>query len=115
MAWNLGVAHFFGGVFLANACPHLMAGVSGKPLQTPFASPPFRGLSPPTVNVGWGLFNLAVAYLLLFYVGEFDVRNSAHAALCFVGFGAWALQCARAFRKLRAEAADRSKPPAADS
>lgn len=101
MAWHLGVAYFFGGVFTANACPHLIAGVSGKPLQTPFASPPFRGLSPAWVNVCWGLFNVAVAYLLLIQVGEFDVRNLHQFALFFVGFLAMALQCARAFTKLR--------------
>lgn len=53
MAWLVYFAHFFGGAFLANALPHLIAGISGHPLQSPFASPPFRGLSSPTVNVAW--------------------------------------------------------------
>ena len=51
MPWSHYVAYFFGGAFLANALPHLDAGVSGQPLQTPFASPPFKGLSSPVVNV----------------------------------------------------------------
>src|SRR5262245_22126196 len=61
MPWYVYLAHFFGGVFLANSLPHLIAGVSGHPLQTPFASPPFRGLSSPLVNVAWALTNLALA------------------------------------------------------
>jgi len=94
------VAHFFGGVFMVNALPHLIAGVSGKPLQTPFASPPFRGLSSPLVNVAWALVNLALAYLLLVRVEVLDLRSWPDALVCFAGFGAWAFQCARAFVKL---------------
>ena len=62
MAWQDGVAYFFGGVFLANFTPHFIAGVSGRPFHSPFATPPFRGLSSPVVNVLWALFNLAVVY-----------------------------------------------------
>ena len=98
--WHWGVAYFFGGAFLANAMPHLIAGVSGRPLQTPFASPPFKGLSSPAVNVAWALFNLAVAYLLLAHVGEFDIRSWLQIAICFAGFGAMALQCARSLGRL---------------
>ena len=83
MPWYLALAYFFGGAFIANASPHLAAGVSGRPLQSPFASPPFRGLSSPAVNVAWGSFNLGAAYLLLFQVGAFDVRSGLHAASCF--------------------------------
>ena len=36
----LYLAHYFGGAFVANALPHLGAGILGQPLQTPFASPP---------------------------------------------------------------------------
>ena len=38
--WYHFVAYFFGGVFLANALPHLINGMSGNPFQSPFASPP---------------------------------------------------------------------------
>lgn len=51
MHWYVHVAHFFGGALLANAIPHLNAGICGQPLQSPFSSPPFRGLSSPAVNV----------------------------------------------------------------
>jgi hypothetical protein len=108
MPWYCGVAYFFGGAFLANAIPHLIAGVSGRKLQTPFASPPFRGLSSPTANVAWGLFNLAVAYLLLLRIGELDIRSSLEIATCFTGFSMMALQCARSFERLHRERPDKS-------
>jgi hypothetical protein len=93
------VAYFFGGAFLANSLPHLVSGMTGKPFPSPFASPPFRGLSPPLPNVGWGLFNLAVAYLLLMHVGEFDLRNWLHAAPFLAGFGLMALNFPRSLAK----------------
>jgi hypothetical protein len=101
VTWTLGVAYFFGGVFLANASPHLIAGFSGKAFPTPFASPPFRGLSPPLVNVAWGLVNLAVAYVLLLRVGAFDLRSWPHVAVSFAGFGLMAFQVARALGRIR--------------
>lgn len=104
MPWYVYFAYFFGGAFLANALPHLIAGVSGQPLQTPFASPPFRGLSPPTVNVAWALANLAFAYLLLVRVEALDLRSWSDVGVCFVGFGAMALQCARSLARIRKQA-----------
>lgn len=101
--WYWSVSYFFGGVFFANALPHLISGVSGRPLQTPFASPPFRGLSSPVVNVAWGLFNVAAAYLLLLCVGEFDIHSWPHVAASFTGFAAMALQCARSLERLHRE------------
>ena len=100
MAWYVYPAHFLGGALLANSLPHLIAGIAGKPLQSPFASPPFKGLSSPTVNVAWALANLASAYLLL-RVGSLDLRNWFDAGVCFVGFAAMAFQCSRAFARLR--------------
>ena len=107
MPWFYYVAYFFGGVFCANALPHLIAGVSGLPMQTPFASPPFKGLSSPAVNVVWALVNLVVGYLLIVRVGSFDVRAWMHVGVCFLGFGTWALQCARAFSRIRQDAGRR--------
>ena len=49
------VSYFFGGAFLANAVPHLVSGMTGRPFQTPFAKPPGQGLSSSTVNVALGL------------------------------------------------------------
>jgi len=105
MQWYVHFAHFFGGAFFANALPHLIAGMSGQPLQSPFASPPFRGLSSPTVNVAWALVNLAFAYLLLVRVDAFDLRSWPDAGVCFVGFGAMAFQSARSFGRVRKQTA----------
>lgn len=103
MGWYVDVAHFFGGAFFANALPHLNAGVCGRTLQSPFASPPFRGLSSPLVNVAWALVNLAVAYLLLVQVGVADFQKWSDVGICFAGFAAMAVQCSRVFRRLNTQ------------
>ena len=74
MLWQ-SVACFFGGVFLANFVPHFVTGVSGRPFPSPFATPPFRGLSSPVVNVLWGLINLAAAYALLALVARLEPQD----------------------------------------
>ncbi len=111
LGWH-HAGYFFGGAFLANALPHLIAGVSGRPLPTPFAAPPFKGLSSPAVNLAWALVNLAVAYLLLVHVGAFDLRSWVDAAACFVGFSAMGFQCARSLGCMRKPTgrADRGPP-----
>src|SRR5258708_13131238 len=85
MRWYHYVAYFFGGAFLANAVPHFVNGVSGRPFQSPFASPPGEGLSSSTVNVLWGFFNLAVGYLLVCRVGTFQLRQTGHPLLLGLG------------------------------
>jgi hypothetical protein len=99
MPW---VALFFGGVFLANFFPHFIAGMSGRPFHSPFAKPPFRGLSSPTVNVLYALFNLAVAWVLIMVAGGFEPRRAAHVAVCAAGFGLMSVNIARSVTKLRA-------------
>ncbi len=106
LSWH-HLGYFFGGAFLVNALPHLTAGVSGRPLQTPFASPPFKGLSSPAVNVAWALANLIAAYLLLVRVGAFDLRNWADVGFAFAGFALMGFLCARSFSRARQE----SEPP----
>src|SRR5271155_156891 len=64
MKWYHYVCAFFAGLFLANFVPHFVNGISGNAFPTPFANPPGKGLSSPTVNVLWALFNLLVGYLL---------------------------------------------------
>jgi hypothetical protein len=100
MRWHHSLAYFFGGVFLANALPHLLNGVSGNAFQTPFASPPTVGLSSSMVNVGWGFFNLAVAWLLLARVGEFGLRRMRSAAPFAIGFLLMALYLAQRLGRL---------------
>src|ERR1700744_4461618 len=77
MFWLAFLSYFFGGVFLTNAVPHFVAGLMGRPFQSPFAKPPGQGLSSSTVNVLWGFFNLVIGYLLIFQVGNFDVRDAS--------------------------------------
>ena len=99
--WYHYIAYFFGGGFLMNAVPHLVAGVSGNPFQTPFASPPGEGLSSATVNVLWAAFNLLAAYLLLRRTGNFDLRETKHAvAFGLDGLLVMAIMLARAFGRL---------------
>jgi hypothetical protein len=95
MPWHDVVANFFGGAFLANFVPHFVAGVSGRSFPSPFARPPFRGLSSPVVNVLWGLVNLAVAYALLVVVGSFELRHVVHVAVSAAGFGVASVAIAR--------------------
>jgi hypothetical protein len=98
--WYHDVAYFFGGAFLANTIPHLVNGISGLPFQSPFASPPGKGLSSSTVNVLWGMFNLVVAYILLARVGRFDLRRTRHVAVLALGAFLMALMLARHFGEL---------------
>jgi hypothetical protein len=97
MRWYHYLAYFFGGIFLANALPHFGNGVSGHAFQSPFASPPGVGLSSSTVNVLWGLFNLAIAYLLVCRVGSFDLRKTQHILVLGAGFVAMSLNLAHYF------------------
>jgi len=91
------VAWFFGGAFLLNAAPHIVAGSMGRAFQSPFAKPPGEGLSSSTVNVLWGFFNAAVAWLLLVRVGSFDLRTPGHALAAGLGAFMLALLTARRF------------------
>jgi hypothetical protein len=99
MRWYHCVAYFFGGAFLANAVPHFVNGVSGRPFQSPFASPPGEGLSSSTVNVLWAFFNLVVGYALVCRVGSFDLRKTTHVVLLGLGVLIMAVMASRAFGK----------------
>lgn len=98
--WFHDLAYFAGALFLANFVPHFVAGVSGTAFQSPFASPPGVGLSSSSVNVGWALGNLGVAYLLLVRVGRFDLRRWRHLAVFALGFVAMSLFLADRFGRL---------------
>ena len=100
MRWYHYVAYFFGGAFLANTVPHLVNGISGNAFQSPFASPPGIGLSSSTVNVLWGLFNLAIGYLLVCRVGSFNLRNTRQVLVLGAGILVMSLMLARAFGRL---------------
>lgn len=97
MTWLHDLAYCFGGAFLANAVPHFVSGVMGRPFQSPFAKPRGEGLSSSTVNALWGFFNLVIAYLLIGRVGEFGVRTTDHVIALGLGVLAMALLTARLF------------------
>lgn len=84
MPWSSDVACFFAGVFLANAVPHLVHGLSGDRFPSPFAHPPGRGLSSPTVNVVWGVGNLALGVVLC-RVGSLALGNRPALIACLAG------------------------------
>ncbi len=84
MNWYNDIACFFAGMFLANVVPHFVHGVSGDPFPTPFSHPPGKGLSSPTVNVLWALFNLIIGYLL-FRAGKLSSGGEVRLVIFFAG------------------------------
>ena len=84
---------------LANAIPHLTAGLRGEPHPTPFAKPPGRGLSSPVVNAAWGSANL---FLGVAAATGAD-RGTTGLVVGAAGFLALALFCAWHFGRVRAE------------
>jgi hypothetical protein len=100
MEWIHDLSYFFAGAFLTNAVPHFVSGVTGRPFQTPFANPPGKGLSSSTVNVLWGFFNLAVGYLLLCRVGQFDLRSTEQVVALGLGILLFGAMTAQIFGKL---------------
>lgn len=97
MNWLYDVAYLFGGAFLANAVPHFVSGMLGRPFQTPFAKPPGKGLSSSTVNVLWGFANFVVAYLLIACVGNFDFHSAGNVVAVGVGILLGSVIAARSF------------------
>jgi hypothetical protein len=97
MHWLQLVSYFFGGAFFANAVPHFVSGVMGKPFQSPFAKPPGQGLSSSTVNVLWGFANFVIAYLLIARVGVFDLRAADQVIAVGVGVLLIGVMSARLF------------------
>ena len=91
------VAYLFGGVFLTNAVPHLVSGLTGHPFQSPFAKPPGQGLSSSRVNFFWGFANLVIGWLLVARVGAFDLRDPLHVAAVGVGCIAMGTHASRHF------------------
>ncbi len=82
MNWFNYFACFFSGIIFTNAFPHFVYGICGDRFPTPFAHPPGRGLSSPTVNVLWALLNMVVGYAL-FRVGKVSTGGDFALALFF--------------------------------
>ena len=100
MSWLPHLCNVLGGALLANAVPHMVSGMTGRPFQTPFAKPPGQGLSSSAVNVLWGSFNIIVGYVLICCLGDFDLRKPGDVLLCGAGALVVALFCARHFGRL---------------
>jgi hypothetical protein len=64
---------FLAGLFLANAIPHFVMGLCGRPFPSPFAKPPGQGDSSPIVNVLWGWLNIVVGLWLLSFRAPQDL------------------------------------------
>jgi hypothetical protein len=102
MTWHQYIACFFAGMFLANVVPHFVHGISGDGFPTPFAKPPGKGLSSPTVNVVWALFNLFIGYLL-FHAGEVSSGDRLGLVLFFAGIAAISIMGSVNFAKKHAK------------
>jgi hypothetical protein len=92
------VACFFAGMFLANAVPHFVNGVMGDRFPSPFSKPPGKGLSSPTVNVVWALFNMVVGYFL-FRAGRIASGEPVAFGVFFVGIAAISIMLSVNFAK----------------
>jgi uncharacterized membrane protein len=100
--WYHYVACFFAGMFLTNVVPHFVHGVSGDRFPTPFANPPGKGLSSPTLNVLWALFNLLVGYLLV-RVGKLSSGGDLALVTFFAGIVAISTMMSLRFRQKQAQ------------
>lgn len=83
---------------LANALPHGVNGVRGRPFPTPFADPPGVGMSSPNVNLAWSALNGLAALLLL---GR-GIRTRGEAVAATAGGLAMAAAISYHFRNVRA-------------
>ena len=98
MGWYQYVASFLAGVCLTNAVPHFVRGICGERFPTVFASPPFKGLSSPTVNILWALLNL-VAGAILFRVGTGSIAQLQPFVALFAGIAGASLTLSAVFAK----------------
>jgi uncharacterized membrane protein len=100
--WHNYIACFFAGMFFANVVPHFVHGISGDRFPTPFAHPPGKGLSSPTVNVIWALANLVVGYIL-FRIGNVSSGDDSALVTFFAGIAAIGTMLSLQFAKKQAK------------
>ena len=74
--------------------------MTGRKFQSPFASPPGKGLSSPLVNVLWGFFNIVIGFLLIVHVGAFDLHLTTDVVAVALGVLLMGIMLAYNFGKL---------------
>ena len=103
LPWYIYVLQFISGLFLANGVPHFVQGISGHWFQTPFASPPGVGESPPLVNVLWGFLNLAIGFALMWSFAPKGINVVAEWAIVGLGVLVAAVCLSRHFGRVRSK------------
>jgi hypothetical protein len=98
LQWYNYLASFFSGVFLANAVPHFIHGISGDKFPTPFSKPSGRGLSSPVVNTLWACFNLLIGYIL-FRESKVSPHDEFLLSVFFIGIVSISVFSSIAFSK----------------
>lgn len=101
VSWYNYIACFFSGAFIANAVPHFVQGICGNRFPTPFARPPGKGLSSPTINVIWALANMVAGYLL-FRAGKVATADTLTLIGFFAGIAAISIPSSVGFQKKQA-------------
>ena len=92
------VAYFFGAHSCECPAPSGQRDL-GTRLPEPFCIAAWSGLVSATVNVLWGLFNLAIGYLLVCRVGNFNLRKTSHMLVLGAGIVFMSLMLARTFAR----------------
>ncbi|HEY9260701.1 hypothetical protein [Chitinophaga sp.] len=95
MQWLHYFSGFWAGMFLTNAIPHLVQGISGN-IPTPFAKPSGKGLSSPFINVLWALLNVVIGYWLLMS-GKVSTADHLSMLTFFAGMAVISLFLAKRF------------------
>ena len=96
MEWYHYLSAFWAGVFFVNTVPHFVSGVSGNRFPSPFAKPPGKGLSSPTLNVVWALINLVIGYCL-FRTAKISSENNLALLIFFSGIALMSLWISKYF------------------
>lgn len=96
MQWYNYLSAFWAGAFLTNFAPHFISGIMGNRFPTPFAKPSGKGLSSPTTNVLWSLFNLLAGYLL-FRAAKISADDNLSLISFFAGIVLLSLFCSKHF------------------
>ncbi len=96
MEWYHYFSAFWAGMFLANFVPHFVNGISGDAFPTPFSKPRGKGLSSPTLNVVWALFNLLAGFLL-FRAANISINNNLSVSIFFAGIACLGIPLSKRF------------------